>query len=189
LAVVLAPPPPPPPSKPSPHLSFPRRTPLLLEVPLPLAPCVVAPVGAAAPAAVDEHRGALRGNPESACPQQPEPNATELPSCAPISASRELRKDCGGGGGDVARRARAARAPEAKSCNKSFRTSCDTSPATSCAASFTCSSFTCHLRGSVGGGMRVLGLGLKAALAADRTSSGFGLASGSPRAAAYRFAP
>ena len=32
-----------------------------------------------------EHRGALRGTPGSVCPQ-PEPNATELPSCAPISA-------------------------------------------------------------------------------------------------------
>jgi len=29
-----------------------------------------------------EHRGALRGTPGSAC-QKPEPNATELPSCAP----------------------------------------------------------------------------------------------------------
>jgi len=33
----------------------------------------------------------------------------------------------------------------------------------------------------------VLGVGSKAALAADRTSSGVGLASGSPRAAAYLF--
>ena len=32
------------------------------------------------------HRGVLRGIPGRACPQ-PEPNATELPSCAPISAS------------------------------------------------------------------------------------------------------
>ena len=45
-----------------------------------------------------KHRSALRGTPGRACPQ-PEPNATELPSCAPISA---LRKD-GGGGGSVAR--------------------------------------------------------------------------------------
>jgi len=35
----------------------------------------------------DGHKGALRGIPGSACPQ-PEPNATELPSCSPISASR-----------------------------------------------------------------------------------------------------
>ena len=44
---------------------------------------------------------------------KPEPNATELPSCAPISAKRELRKGGGGGGsGDVARRVRTNRAPE-----------------------------------------------------------------------------
>ena len=35
----------------------------------------------------------------------------------------------------------------------------------------------------------MLGVGLKAALAADRTSYGTGLASGSPRAAAYLFSP
>ena len=33
----------------------------------------------------NKQRSALRGTPGSACPQ-PEPNATELPSCAPISA-------------------------------------------------------------------------------------------------------
>jgi len=93
-----------------------------------------------------KHRGALRGNPRSVCPQ-PEPNATELPSCAPISAQTAQRQ-CGGGGG-VARRARAARARKAKS----FATSCGTSPTTSCAASFTCSSFMCHLRAGVGGGV------------------------------------
>ena len=95
----------------------------------------------------DEHRGALRGTPGSACPQ-PEPNATELPSCAPISARTAQRQ--GGGGGGVARRARAARAPKPKSC----ATSCDTSSAAPCAASFTCSSFTCHLRAGVGWGSR-----------------------------------
>ena len=55
----------------------------------------------------EKHRGALRGTPGSACPQ-PEHNATELPSCAPISASRELRKEGGGSGGGEARRTRAA---------------------------------------------------------------------------------
>ena len=35
-------------------------------------------------------KGALRGTPGSACPQ-PEPNATELPSCAPISARTAQR--------------------------------------------------------------------------------------------------
>jgi len=88
----------------------------------------------------NEHRGALRGTPGSVCPQ-PEPNATELPSCAPISARAAQRRR---GGGGVARRARAARvtarAPKAKSC----ATSCGTSSATSCAASFTCSPFTCR---------------------------------------------
>jgi len=68
----------------------------------------------------DKHRGALRGTPGSVCPQ-PEPNATELPSCAPISARTAQRQ--GGGGGGVARRARAARAPKPKSC----ATSCGTS--------------------------------------------------------------
>jgi len=36
-------------------------------------------------------RGALRGTPGSACPQ-PEPIATELPSCAPISARAAQRR-------------------------------------------------------------------------------------------------
>ena len=75
--------------------------------------------------------------------------------------------------------------PSSAAPNTSSPTSCVTSFATSCAASFTCSSFTCHLRAGVGGGTCVLGVGSKAALAADRTSSGVGLASGSPRAAAY----
>jgi len=38
-----------------------------------------------------KHRGALRGTPGSACPQ-PEPNATKLPSCAPISARAAQRR-------------------------------------------------------------------------------------------------
>ena len=71
---------------------------------------------------------------------------------APISQrERELHKEGGGGGGDVAMRARAARTPKAKSC----ATFCGTSSVTPCAASFTCPSFTCHPKGSVGGGMRV----------------------------------
>jgi len=98
----------------------------------------------------NQHRGALRGTPGSACPQ-PAPNATELPSCAPISASRELRKDGGGGGGGVARRARAARAPKAKSCATSCGTSSATPCATSCAASFTSSPFGFLTPPSVGG--------------------------------------
>jgi len=38
-----------------------------------------------------KNRGALRGTPGSACPQ-PEPNATELPSCARISARAAQRR-------------------------------------------------------------------------------------------------
>ena len=39
----------------------------------------------------NKHRGALRGTPGSVCPQ-PEPNATELPSSAPISARAAPRR-------------------------------------------------------------------------------------------------
>ena len=78
------------------------------------------------PGTIYLHRGALRGTPGSACPQ-PEPNTTELPSCA-LPSQRELHND-GGGGGGVARRARAARAPKAKSC----ATSCGTPSATTSA--------------------------------------------------------
>jgi len=66
---------------------------------------------------------------------------------------------CGGGGGGVAMRARAARAPKAKSCATSCGTSSATTPR---AASFTCPSFMSPKGRRVGG-----------------------LASGSPRAAAY----
>jgi len=59
---------------------------------------------------------------------------------------RKLHKDGGGGGSDVARRARATRAPKAKSC----ATFCDTFSAAFCAASFTCSSFTCRPRAAWG---------------------------------------
>jgi len=133
-------------------------------------------------------------------------------------SQRELYKGGGGGGGGVARRARAAEDQKtrsyATSCGTSSATPCatsftcatictftlpssaapNTSSATSCATSFTCPSFTClfftcHLRASVGGGMRALGVGSKATLAANRTSSGVGVASGSPRAAAKLFCP
>ena len=83
----------------------------------------------------------MRGTPGRACPQP----ALSCP-VAPAS-QRELHKDGGGGGGGVARRARTARAPKPKCCAKS----CGTSSATSCAASFTFSSFMCHLRAGVGG--------------------------------------
>ena len=167
---------------------------------------------------------------------------SQMPLSCPVAppSQCELHKDGGGGGVGVARRARAARAPKAKSFATSCATSCGTSSATSsaasCAASFTCSSFTCHpragvganatikkplmkkavgqlgaghgceylekkvvvaaaaaaavvVRASAGDGTRVLGVGSKAALAADRTSSRVGLASGSPRAAAFLFCP
>jgi len=92
-------------------------------------------------------------------------DATELPSCARISAraaqrrrrQRRWRGEEGGRRpspeGQVLRRRwrgeEGARrpAPKAKSC----ATSCGTSSATSCAASFTCSSFMGHLRAGVGG--------------------------------------
>ena len=41
----------------------------------------------------------MRGTPGSVCPQ-PEQNATELPSCAPISARTAQRQGGGGGGGE-----------------------------------------------------------------------------------------
>ena len=127
--------------------------------------------------------------PPEALVKAPAHSPSTMPLTCPVArpSQRELHKDGGGGGGGLARRARAARAPKARS----FATSCGTSSATSsvasCAASFTCSSFTCHLRGGVGGGTRELSVGSKAALAADRTSSGVGLASGSPRTAAYLY--
>ena len=47
-----------------------------------------------------------------------------MPLSCPVapSSQRELRKYGGGGGGGVAMRARAARAPKAKSCATSFDT-------------------------------------------------------------------
>jgi len=82
-----------------------------------------------------EHIGALRGTPGSASPQ-PEPNATELPSCAPSQC--EQHKDGGGGGGGMAKRARAARAPKAKSCATSCGTSSATPSTAFCAESLAC---------------------------------------------------
>ena len=85
------------------------------------------------------------------CAAPPEALAPHSPSQMPLSClvplifqrERELHKDGGGGGGGgVARRARAARAPKARSCA--------TSSATPCAASFRCSSFTCRPRVALG---------------------------------------
>jgi len=66
-----------------------------------------------------------------------------MPLSCPIAplSQRELHKDDSGGVGGVARRARAARAPKAKSC----ATSSTTPSKAPCAASLTCSSFTCRL--------------------------------------------
>jgi len=50
-----------------------------------------------------------------------EPKATELSSCAPISAHRQLRKDSGGSGGGVARRARTSRAPNGQVLSRVLR--------------------------------------------------------------------
>ena len=69
---------------------------------------------------LDKHRGNLRCTTPGACPQ-PEPNATELPNCASISSRAEQRRR-GSGGVGVARRARAARAPKAKSCTTPYGT-------------------------------------------------------------------
>jgi len=82
-------------------------------------------------------------NIEALCAAPPEVLAhspSQMPLSCPVAPAtqRELHKDGGGGGGGVAGRARAARAPKAKSC----ATSCGTSSATSCAASFTCLSLT-----------------------------------------------
>ena len=94
-------------------------------------------------------------NTEVLCAAPPEALAhspSQIPLSCPVApqSQRELHKDGGGGGGGMARRARAARAPKVKSC----ATSCGTSSATPCAASFTCSSFMCHLRAGVWGGSR-----------------------------------
>ena len=68
---------------------------------------------------------------------------SQMPLSCPVAprSQRELHKDGGGGGGGggVARRARAVRAPKAKS------------RVTPRGTSLTCSSFMCHLRASVGG--------------------------------------
>jgi len=77
----------------------------------------------------------------AAPPEAPAHSASLMPLTCPVAPSfqRELHKD-GVGGGGVARRARAALAPKARSC----ATSCGTSSAAPytalCAAFFTCSS-------------------------------------------------
>ena len=89
---------------------------------------------------LNKHRSALRGTPGSACPQ-PEPNATELPSCAPISARDAQRRQRRWWRGDEGAR---RPGPEAKvlrhvlwhALHNALR---------NCAASLACSSFTCRL--------------------------------------------
>jgi len=88
-----------------------------------------------------KHRSDLRGTPGSAYPQ-PEPNATELPSCAPISArdAQRRRRRRWWRGDEGARRP----SPEAQvlrhvlwhALRNALR---------NCAASLACSSFTCRL--------------------------------------------
>jgi len=89
--------------------------------------------------------------PPEALVKAPAHSPSTTPLTCPVArpSQRELHKDGGGGGGGLARRARAARAPKARS----FATSCGTS-LTSCAASFSCPSFMCHQRAGVGGGSR-----------------------------------
>jgi len=83
---------------------------------------------------------------EALCAAPPEALAhspSQMPLSCPVAPASqlELHKDGGGGGGGgVVRRARAARAPKAKSCTTSSATSYKTSRA----ASFTCSPFTCR---------------------------------------------
>ena len=66
-------------------------------------------------------------NIEALCSASPEALAqslSQMPLSCPVAppSQREMHKDGGGGGGGVAMRARAARAPKAKSC----ATSCGT---------------------------------------------------------------
>jgi len=116
-------------------------------------------------------------------------STTHSPSKIPLScpvappSQRELHKDGGGGGGGMARRARAARAPKAKSCT----TSCGTSSATSSAASFACSSFTCNLREALGAAHVCWAWVRRPPWPRTGPRPGVGLASGSPRAAAHLF--
>ena len=89
----------------------------------------------------NKHRSALRGTPGSACPQ-PEPNATELPSCAPISAraAQRRRRRRWWRGDEGARRP----GPEGQVLRHvlwhAFLNALH-----NCAASLACSSFTCRL--------------------------------------------
>ena len=105
---------------------------------------------------------ALCVTPGSACPQ-PEPNATELPSCTPSPHIARNVKTEAAVAVLVALREGRARAPPGHPKAKSRATSYDTpfarSSAAFCAASFAGSSFTCRPRASVGGGTRVLGVG------------------------------
>ena len=106
-----------------------------------------------------KHRGALRGTPGSACPQ-PEPNATELPSCAPISARAAQRRRW-------RRRWRGeedAHRPGPEG-HKSCATSCGTSSAKSFATSFTTRPSRAHLsliaQGKRGGRHACVGRGFR----------------------------
>ena len=83
----------------------------------------------------------MRDTPGSACPQ-PEPNATELPSCAPISARAAQRRRWRGGEG--------ARRPGPE--DQVLRHVLWNALRIVCAASFTCPSFMYHRRAGVGGG-------------------------------------
>jgi len=79
-------------------------------------------------------------NIEALCAAPPEAFAhspSHMPLSCPVASlsQRELHKDCGGGVGGEARRARAARPPKADSCTKPCDTSSATPSARPCAAS------------------------------------------------------
>ena len=87
----------------------------------------------------NNHRSALRGTPGSVYPQ-PEPNATELPSCAPLSAraAQRRRRRRWWRGEEGARRP----GPEGQVLRHVLWHVTSRSSATPCATSFTCSPFT-----------------------------------------------
>jgi len=129
--------------------------------------------------------------PEARLPPQPEPNGTELPCCQLrpylISASASCTKTAAAT--VVAwRGGRAPPRPRTQSPALS-PVACPLHVLRRVLYVLVLHVLVLHVsfKGSAGGGTRVLGVGSKAALAADRAFSGVGLASRSPRAAAYLF--
>jgi len=130
----------------------------------------------------NKQRGALRGTPGSACPQ-PEPNATELPSCARISAraAQRRRRRRWWRGEESARRP----GPEGQVLRHVLWHVPRHVPRHVLRRVLHVPVLHVSPRGKRLGWHACVGCGgSKAALAADLTSSGVGLASESPRAAA-----